>query len=269
MSIKIPYIILICLLGYSISSANTLLEENWESGNTNQWNSFGDPLPSLNSTSNALGTYSLEPNGDFNYHSGLVSNQMFSLTSNTRLTVDAYIESAVAWSELEFGLVNTNILPDNKMPGYDPDNTSNTNYTVATLLIDADTQDSGYKFVGNFVGDNGSQRIFENDLVSNYFDDWHSFTFDFQEDGSIAISIDDQSVFTSNSGLFDYNSASDFAVMLAGRSYDGTDPVSSSENLYDNISLISVPEFAHFNLVLSTTIFFALILSRGRFKKNR
>ena len=51
--------------------------------------------------------------------------------------------------------------------------------------------------------------------------------------------------------------------MLAGRSYG------SSENLYDNISLSVVPEFAHFNLVLSLSIFFALILSRGRFKKNR
>ena len=97
---------------YSIGFNNSSLE-NWESGTTDQWNLWGSPLPVLNASSGAIGDYSIDPNGDGSYHSGLVSKQLFSLSENTRLILDAYIESASAWSELEFGLIDTNSVPSN------------------------------------------------------------------------------------------------------------------------------------------------------------
>lgn len=241
------------LIYLNLCSALNLLVEDWESANLNQWNSWGSPLPLLNSSETAIGDYSLDPNGDGSYHSGLVSQQMFVLSSGIRFSLDAFIESASAWSELEFGLVDTNVIPNSP-------NTSH--YTIASVLIDADTQSTGYKLYANLFGQGASQTIIKNELATNYFNDWHRFTFDFVSDGSISISIDDQSIFNSDSGVFDYNSESTFAIMLAGRSYG------SSDNLYDNISLVTVPEFSNFNLVLSTTVFFILILSRAIFKKN-
>ena len=77
----------------------------------------------------------------------------------------------------------------------------------------------------NLIGQGASQTIIKNELATNYFNDWHRFIFDFESDGSISISIDEQTIFTSDSGIFDYNSEPSFAIMLAGRSYG------SSENL--------------------------------------
>ena len=110
----------ILLLSFFFLSAVTttkatlnLLIDNWDSGSTDQWNLWGSPLPVLNASANAQGTYSIDPNGDGSYHSGLVSKTMFDLSENIRFTIDTYIESAASWSELEFGLVNTNNIPTN------------------------------------------------------------------------------------------------------------------------------------------------------------
>lgn len=251
---KCSYLPLVFLFSCATALASTsLLSENWESGTTDQWNLWGSPLPVLNASSGAIGDYSIDPNGDGSYHSGLVSKQLFSLSENTRLILDAYIESASAWSELEFGLIDTNSVPSNPNTGL---------YSIATVLIDADTQNSGYKLYANVSGDGGSQTILKNEIASDYFNAWHRFTFDFEADGSISIAIDDALVFDSNSGIFNYSTQSDFAIMLAGRSY------SSSDNLYDTIDLVLVPEFSYASSVLGS---FVLVLALvRRFKvKNR
>ena len=251
---KLPRIVrsgfyICCFFTYlNIHAAINLIIEDWESGNANQWNSWGSPLPTLNSSESAIGNYSLDPNGDSSYHSGVVSQEMFNLTSGIRLTLDTYIESAAAWSELEFGLVNTNIIPNSP-------NTSN--YTMASVFIDADTQSTGYKLYANFFGEGASQTIIKNELATNYFNDWHRFTFDFDIDGSVSIAVDDQTIFASNSGVFDYNNESNFAIMLAGRSYG------SSDNLYDNILLTQIPEYANYSFLLSVLILIKLTSSRA------
>ncbi|MEC8219570.1 MAG: hypothetical protein VX014_02955, partial [Verrucomicrobiota bacterium] len=61
----------------------------------------------------------------------------------------------------------------------------------------------------------------------------------------------------SSSGVFDYNIESNFAIMLAGRSY------SSSDNLYDNISLTQIPEYANYSFLLSVLILISLTSSRA------
>ena len=257
---KLPRIVrsgfyICCFFTYlNIHAAINLLIEDWESGNANQWNSWGSPLPTLNSSESAIGNYSLDPNGDGSYHSGVVSQEMFNLTSGIRLTLDTYIESAAAWSELEFGLVDTNIIPNSP-------NTSN--YTMASVFIDADTQSTGYKLYANFNGEGASQTILKNELATNYFNDWHSFTFDFDIDGSVSIAVDNQTIFASNSGVFDYNNESNFAIMLAGRSY------SSSDNLYDNILLTQIPEYANYSFLLSVLILIRLTSSRAYTKASK
>ena len=256
---KLPRIVrsgfyICCFFTYlNIHAAINLLLEDWESGNANQWNSWGSPLPTLNSSESAIGNYSLDPNGDGSYHSGVVSQEMFNLTSGIRLTLDTYIESAAAWSELEFGLVDTNIIPNSP-------NTSN--YTMASVFIDADTQSTGYKLYANFNGEGASQTILKNELATNYFNDWHSFTFDFDIDGSVSIAVDNQTIFASNSSVFDYNNESNFAIMLAGRSY------SSSDNLYDNILLTQIPEYANYSLLLTVLILIRLTSSRAYTKAS-
>ena len=189
---------------------------------------MGQSLPVLNASANAQGTYSIDPNGDGSYHSGLVSKTMLDLSENIRFTIDTYIESAASWSELEFGLVNTNNIPTNP-------NTSS--YTVAKVMLDADTQNTGYKLYASFVGDGGSQTISQNESATAYFNAWHSFSFEFAADGSASIAIDDQTIFSSDAGIFNYSTEAQFAIMLAGRSY------STSDNLYDNVDLTQVPEF--------------------------
>lgn len=246
----VTHLLLYLLLSaLSAKAAINLLTEDWEAGNTNQWNSWGSPLPVLNSSTDAIGTYSLDPNGDGSYHSGVVSSQMFSLSSTIQLSIDAYIESASSWSELEFGLVDTNSIPTNP----------NTNdYTIAKVMLDADTQNSGYKLYASFVGDGGSQTISKNESATNYFNAWHSFTFDFASDGSATIAIDDQTIFSSDAGIFNYSTASNFAIMLAGRSY------STADNLYDNVELIQIPEPAHAGSVLGLLAATLLLLRRKR-----
>ena len=229
------------------SAAINLLTETWELGNTNQWNSWGSPLPVLVSSGNAIGDYSADPNGDGSYHSGLVSKQLQTLSSEIRLSVDAYIESASSWSELEFGIVNTNAIPTNP----------NTNdYTIAKIYIDADTQNTGYKLYASFVGSGGSQTISQNESASTYFNGWHSYDFAFAQDGSATIAIDDVTLFSADAGTFDYSNSNNFAVMLAGRSY------STTTNLYDNIELSQVPEFAHISTVFGITTIAVLIRNR-------
>ena len=158
-----PYIIRcisisLLFVSFNLIATVNLYFEDWELGNADNWNSWGSPLPILNSTPNAIGNYSIDPNGDGSYHSGLVSKQMFELSSDIRLTLDAYIESASLWSELEFGFVNTNIIPNTPITSQ---------YSIASIVIDADTQNTGHKLYGNFSGEGASQTIFKNDIASN------------------------------------------------------------------------------------------------------
>ena len=76
--------------------------EDWESGSIDpaRWNSWGIPLPVLDTGVNAVGNYSLDPNGDASYLSGVVSADTFALSGGVRISIDAYIESASQWSEL-------------------------------------------------------------------------------------------------------------------------------------------------------------------------
>ena len=177
---------------------------------------------------------------------------MFNLSNGVRFALDAYIESATAWSELEFGLVNTNIIPNSP-------NTSQ--YTIASVLIDADTQGTGYKLYANLSGEGASQTIIKNELAPNYFNEWHRFIFDFELDGSISISVDEQVIFSSDSATFNYDNEPNFAIMLAGRSY------ANADNLYDNISLVQIPEFSHFSFILSALTFFVSYLFKTNSKK--
>ncbi|WP_318387090.1 hypothetical protein, partial [Microbacterium maritypicum] len=67
--------------------------EDWESGSIDsaRWNSWGYPSPLLDNGANAAGGYSLAPNGDSSYHSGVVSNGTFALSGGVRVSIDAYI----------------------------------------------------------------------------------------------------------------------------------------------------------------------------------
>ena len=71
---------LFCLFFIACSSSASLFSENWELGviDNSKWNSWGYPLPNISSSSNKLGNYSLDSNGDSAYLSGVVSVQTFS-----------------------------------------------------------------------------------------------------------------------------------------------------------------------------------------------
>ena len=69
--------------------------------------------------------------------------------------------------------------------------------------------------------------------------------------GSATISIDDQIVFSSDAGLFDCSTNSNFGVMLAGRSY------STTNNLYDSIELTQI-ELSKLTLYSGLLVFYFL-----------
>jgi len=215
--------------------------EDWESGSIDsaRWSSWGYPLPVLQSGGSATGSYSLDPNGDGLYHSGVVSADTFALSGGVRVSINAYIESASYWSELTFGLANTTAIGTNP----------NLNLSaLAEVTIDADTQGTGYKFYTRFDGDGGVEVGYPSAASgltpASVFDAWHTYVFDFAPDGSAQVRVDDVLAFETATGLYDYSSDTAFAVVLGGRSY------STTVNLYDSISVNQVPEPAVFAMLL-------------------
>ena len=203
--------------------------EDWESGSVDpaRWNSWGSPSPVFESGGNAIGNYSLDPNGDGQYHSGVVSADTFSLSGGVRVSIDAYIESASQWSELTFGLANTTAIATNP----------NLNLSaLAEVTIDADTQGTGYKFFTRFDGDGGVEVDYSVLAPELFFDAWHTYVFDFAADGSAQVLVDGVLAFETAAGFYDYSINSEFSVLLGGRSYQAT------FNLYDSISVTKVPE---------------------------
>jgi hypothetical protein len=190
----------------------------------------------LQSGGNAEGSYTLDPNGDSSYLSGVVSTTTLTLSAGLRLSVDAYIESASSWSELSFGLANTTAVT--------PTNVHLTH--LAMINIDADTQGSAtpeennYKFYTKFQCSGGSQTIYPSAASGlappSVFDGWHSYAFDFKQNGSAQVLVDGVRTFESSAGFFDYGVDDSFALVFAGRSY------SSTVNLYDSIQVVQSPE---------------------------
>ena len=102
----------ICFILVPMISFSSLLNENWETGviDSTKWINWGYPSPNISTAIHKQGQYSVDPNGDSAYLSGLVSSQTFTPTAGLQLSVDAYIQSASQWSELEFGFANTPVL---------------------------------------------------------------------------------------------------------------------------------------------------------------
>ena len=203
--------------------------EDWESGSIDpaRWNSWGSPSPLLQSGGNAIGNYSLDPNGDGQYHSGVVSADTFALSGDVRVSIDAYIESAAFWSELPFGLATTTVI------GTNPNLNDS---ALVEVTIDADTQGTGYKFFTRFDGTGGVEVDYAAAAPESIFDAWHTYVFAFRADGSARVLVDDVLAFETAAGFYDYSSDTEFSVLLGGRSYNAT------INLYDSVSVILVPE---------------------------
>ena len=245
---------LLCLILIVCSSSASLFSENWELGviDNSKWNSWGYPLPNISSPSHKLGNYSLDSNGDSAYLSGVVSVQTFTHVAGLELSIDAYIQSASQWSELEFGFSNTTTI--DTTPQY-------FEYSTASLYIDADTQGFGHNrwsYFNNSYGATsaGSDPLINAELPNTTFDSWHNYKFTFTDDQTIQISIDNILAYESPIHWYDYDSDNEVAIYLGGRSYGST------ENLYDNITLSIIPEPNAVMLITSTFASFMLIRRR-------
>lgn len=215
-------------------SFGSLFTENWESGSVDatKWNQWGWPLPSISGASHAQGDFSLDSNGDSAYLSGVVSKQTFTPVAGLQLSVDAYIQSASQWSELEFGFADTTSI--DSTPQY-------FEYSYTSLYIDADTQGSGHNRWSYFRKHNGaasagSDPVVNAELPATVFDGWHNYKFTFTDDQTVQISMDDSLIYESPSNWYDYSIDNEVTIYLGGRSYGST------QNLYDNISLTVIPE---------------------------
>lgn len=221
------------LIGASSAKAEFTLPfvEDWESGSVDldRWNRWGYPLSLLDAGANVAGNYSLDPNGDGSYLSGLVSSDTFSLSGGVRVSIDAYIESASQWSELSFGLVNTTAITQNNVHLKH----------LAAIVIDADTQGS-YKFYTKFGGDGGVEvdypSVASGLMPASVFDAWHTYVFDFSSNGAARVSVDGVITFETDPGFYTYSIDTEFALLLGGRSY------SSTVNLYDSVKVNQIPE---------------------------
>ena len=242
-------IILFVIFFIANTSFGSLFNESWETGliDNLKWNSWGYPTPNISTTTYTQDNYSLDPNGDSAYLSGVVSVQTFTPVAGLELSIDAYIQSASQWSELEFGFSNTTSI--DTTPQYHE-------YSYASLYIDADTQGYGhnrwaYFNKSNGASSDGSDPLINLELPNTTFDGWHNYKFTFTDNETIQISIDNTLTYESPSSWYDYDIDNEVAIYLGGRSYGAT------ENLYDNITLSIIPEPNSIILITST---FALLI---------
>jgi hypothetical protein len=216
----------------AVGAQGAIFTEDWESGLDSQtWSSWGWPSPILSTANHRQGTYSLDPNGDGSYLSGVISTARFTPEVGMQLSVQAYIESAQSWSELEFGLAAATQI--DSTPVY-------SEYNYVTLFIDADQQGAGpqmwdYYRKGQGAASNGSTTQVNGTPLTSLFDGWHTFTFTFTEEQAIEIAIDGVVFNASPENWYDA-STDEFSIYLGGRSYGVT------ENLYDQIELTVIPE---------------------------
>ena len=213
-----------------------------------RWNSSEYPSPVFASGGNAVGNYSLNLNGHGYYMSGAVSADTFALPRDIRVTIDAYIQSA---AQLTFGFARTTNIGLTPNPNL---------FSVATVTIDADTQESGYNFYTRFDGDSGVEVDYPSEVSgltsASVFDGWHTYVFDFPTDESAQVLVDDARAFETDRGLYDYSIDSGFTVALGGRSYGAT------VNIYDSIQVSQAPELSACGLLLIGNL--TLLLSRSR-----
>jgi hypothetical protein len=215
--------------------------EDWESGSIDSahWNSWGYPSPLLDNGANTAGGYSLDPNGDGSFHSGVVSAETFPLSGGVRVSIDTYIQSASKWSELTFGLANRTTI------GTNPNRNV---FSLAAVTIDADNQGTGHKLFTKFQSDNKNKTDYpsaKSGITSeSVIDGWHTFVFDFASDGSAEVQVDGAITFKTSAGFYNYSTDDAFSVVLGGRSYGTT------VNLYDSIRVHQVPEPTAFALLL-------------------
>ena len=245
---------LFCIFFMINTSYSSLFTENWETGviDNSKWNSWGYPVPNISSPSHKQGNYSLDPNGDSAYLSGLISVQTFSPVAGLELSIDAYIQSATQWSELEFGFSNTTTI--DTTPQY-------FEYSYSSLYIDADTQGFGHNRWSYFNNSNGaassgSDPLINAELPNTTFNGWHNYKFTFTDDQTIQISIDNSITYESPINWYDYDTDNEVAIYLGGRSYGST------VNLYDNLTLSVIPEPNSVMLITSTLASLMLIRRR-------
>ena len=238
----------------ALGAQGAIFTEDWESGfDSSVWSTWGWPSPVLSSASHAQGAYSLDPNGDGSYLSGVISTERFTPVAGMQLSVQAYIESAQSWSELEFGLASATQI--DSTPVY-------SEYNYVTLFIDADNQGIGpqmwdYYRTGQGAASNGSTTQVNGASLTGLFDGWHTFTFTFTEAQSIEIAIDGVAFNASPDNWYDA-ATDEFSIYLGGRSYGAT------ENLYDQIELSVIPEPSTALLMGITTG--GIVLVRRKFR---
>ena len=244
----------ICFILIPMISFSSLLNENWETGviDSTKWINWGYPSPNISTAIHKQGQYSVDPNGDSAYLSGLVSSQTFTPTAGLQLSVDAYIQSASQWSELEFGFANTTSI--DTTPQY-------FEYSYASLYIDADLQGFGHNrwaYFSNLNGASsaGSDPSVNADLPNSTFNGWHNYKFTFTDNQSIQISMDDVLIYESSDNWYDFDIDNEVTVYLGGRSFGST------ENLYDNINVNVIPEPSA--VLLINSVFASLLLLKRR-----
>ena len=122
----------ICVLA-ALGAQGAIFTEDWESGlDSSIWSTWGGPHRCSHRPVMA-GSYSLDPNGDGSYLSGVISTERFTPVAGMQLSVQAYIESAQSWSDgVWIGVSDT----DRLTPVY-------SEYNYVTLFIDADNQGIG------------------------------------------------------------------------------------------------------------------------------
>ena len=142
------------------------------------------PDPVLQSGGNAEGSYTLDPNGDSSYLSGVVSTTTLILSAGLRLSVDADTQGSATPEE--------------------------NNYKFYTKFQCSGGSQTIYPSAASGLA------------PPSVFDGWHSYAFDFKPNGSAQVSVDEVRTFESSAGFFDYGVDDSFALVFAGRSYSST-----------------------------------------------
>jgi len=183
------------------------LIEDWEVGyiDTTRWIIFGTPIPSIE-THGFSSTWSLDPQGDGQCESGVITPAAFSLEDKV-LSFDAKIATiGTLLQSVIVGFTPVNIADD--PCAYDSSD--------VPVYIYVSGENHGNTFPPRWVN-----YTIDNESYAEEIDDsWHNFKAVFESNGQINFYMDDVHAYTSST-LIDYSSYPLQHLLISGYSIDG------------------------------------------------
>lgn len=215
---KKAFVFLVILLfscSYNTLNAQEIFYEGWETGSIDPdiWLSWGSPLPVIGSPG-FNSAHALNPNGDNEFGSGVISYENFTLSNGIRVEWwGKGTQSYPTWQSFQVGI--SPLVAEDFY--YDPE----PNHLVYIH--------TGAEYNENYIryGVMGLGVVFSEPYPD---DGWHHYGFEISQSGKVYFWRDRILKCETGEGVIDFSTYDDLPVLVAGRSYN--DP-----QLIDNIAV--------------------------------